>query len=218
MQDYETEDQQIEALKKWWKENSTSLFFGLALGLGGIFGWQYYNDYTTTRAQAASDLFNVVSQQVQAGEFTDINKLEQLTGEFADTPYAALAALSAAAHYFDKGDSDAAIEQYRWVLANSSIEENTHLAATRLATLYLSLGQLDEAESLLEGPHPDAFSARYAELRGDLYVARGDNRQARLAYDQAIRSMQGVATPWLQLKRDYLGEVTDTGADNGGAG
>ena len=209
MQDFETEEQQIEALKKWWKENSSSLFFGLAIGLAGIFGWQYYNDYTTTHSQTASDLYNVVSQQVKNGELTDINKVEQLAKEFSDTPYAVMAAMAAASYYFEKGETEEAIKQYQWALDNSKIEENTHLAATRLATVYLGAGQLDKAETLLNRPHPDAFTARYEELKGDLYVARGDNQQARTAYDKAINSMQGAATPWLQLKRDNLGEAEE---------
>ncbi len=202
---YETEEQQVEALKNWWKENSSSLFFGLAIGLAGIFGWQYYNDYTTGQAQRASDLFNTINKQVKRSELTDLNKLEQLTGEYKDTPYAAAAALSAASYYFDKGEVDKAIEQYQWVLANSDIEENVQLAATRLARLYIAEGRLDEAESLLQKDHPQAFAAQYAELKGDLYVTRGGHAQARAAYDEAIRHQQGSPTPWLMLKRENLG-------------
>ncbi len=203
---YETEEQQVEALKQWWKENSASLFFGLAIGLAGIFGWQYYDDYTTGHAQTASDMFNVINEQVKRSELTDINKLEALTTEYRDTPYAAAAALAAASYYFEKGEMEQAIRQYQWVLANSDIEENRQLASLRLAQLHIAQGQLDAAESLLQSEHPQAFSARYAELRGDLYVARGDHARARAAYDEAIRQ-QASPTPWLVMKRENLGEA-----------
>lgn len=207
MQQYETEEQQIEALKKWWKENSSSLFFGLAIGLAGIFGWRYYIDYNQQHAQQASDLFTVINQQVRLGELTDINKLEQLTTEFTGTPYAVMAAMSAASHYFDKGNTEQAVHYFQWARDNSDIEENTHLAITRLATVHISSGQLDAAESLLQQDYPAAFAARYEELRGDLYAARGDYSQARAAYDKAILGQQGNATPWLILKRDNLPAV-----------
>jgi predicted negative regulator of RcsB-dependent stress response len=207
MQEYETEEQQIEAIKKWWKENSSSLFIGLALGLGAIFGWQYYGEYNTTHSQQASDLYNVINQQVKAGELTDINKLEQLTTEYTDTPYAVLAALTAASYYYDKGNVDEAIKQLQWAEANSSIEENKHLARIRLATVYISAEKYAQAEAVLSQDYPTAFAARYEELKGDLYVAKGDRQLAIQAYDRAIASQQGLPTPWLQMKRNDLGEA-----------
>ncbi|MEW8396328.1 MAG: tetratricopeptide repeat protein, partial [Candidatus Thiodiazotropha sp.] len=40
MSEYQTEEEQVEAIKRWWKENGTSVIAGLVIGLGGIFGWQ----------------------------------------------------------------------------------------------------------------------------------------------------------------------------------
>jgi predicted negative regulator of RcsB-dependent stress response len=37
---YTTEDQQVEALKRWWKENAKSILLGVALGLAAVFGWR----------------------------------------------------------------------------------------------------------------------------------------------------------------------------------
>ena len=57
MNEYETEEQQLEALKKWWKENATSLILGLAIGVSGLFGWRYYLDQNHMHAVMASDMY-----------------------------------------------------------------------------------------------------------------------------------------------------------------
>lgn len=204
MQEYETEEQQIEAVKQWWKENSSSLFFGVAIGLAGIFGWQYYGEYSTERTQTASDLYTAISQQVRINNFSDVNKLEQLTTDFADTPYAALAALSVASYYFEKGEADEAITQLQWAQQHSENDEVRHIARVRLATVYLNQKQYENAEALLSQTYPEAFTARYEELKGDLYNAKGDTAQAIEAYDKAIASQTDTVTPWLRMKRDSL--------------
>ena len=33
---YQTEDEQVEALKKWWEENGKSVIFGLCIGVVAI--------------------------------------------------------------------------------------------------------------------------------------------------------------------------------------
>ncbi len=205
MQEYETEEQQIEALKKWWKENSSSLLIGLAIGLAAIAGWKTFTDYTRDHSQQASDMYIAVNEQVKQNNFTDKNKLESLTSEYKDTPYAALAALSVAKYYYEKGEVEAAIKQLQWAEQNTDVEETRHIARLRLATVYIADSRLEQAEALLNQAYPAEFTARYEELKGDLYVAMGDDQQARAAYDKAILAQGLTVTPWLKMKRNNVG-------------
>ncbi|MCW8956189.1 MAG: tetratricopeptide repeat protein, partial [Gammaproteobacteria bacterium] len=59
--DYETEEQQVEALKRWWKENGKLIITGLTLGLALVVGVRFYNQYVNERAEAASYLFDQVT-------------------------------------------------------------------------------------------------------------------------------------------------------------
>ena len=43
MDAFETEEQQVEALKKWLNEYGMSIIIGLVLGLGGLFGYRYWD-------------------------------------------------------------------------------------------------------------------------------------------------------------------------------
>lgn len=206
MQDFEDEDQQLEAFKKWWKENGQSLVIGVVLGASALFGWREYTAYQLEHTQTASDLYNVVAIQSMQNSFTDVNKLEQLKDEFADTPYPVMAAMAVARYYHDKGDVDQAVVELEWARSNTDVEEMMHLASLRLATIHLSREDYDAARALLEVEYPEAFLMRYEELRGDLFLAEGDKEKAKMAYDKAVESESGVSVnPLLNLKRLSLG-------------
>ena len=37
MEIYNSEEQQVEAIKRFWKENGTAIIAGVVLGLGGLY-------------------------------------------------------------------------------------------------------------------------------------------------------------------------------------
>ena len=63
----QTEDEQVEKLKTWLKENGMSIVFGVIIGVGGIGGYNYWNHYQQTRAAAASAQYAVVMEALTAG-------------------------------------------------------------------------------------------------------------------------------------------------------
>lgn len=209
MEEFESEDQQIQAIKKWWKENGASLLLGLGIGVGALLGWREYLAYQTGHSAEASDLYQTVQTQVASNRLDDehMRKADTIRNEFADTPYAALVSLAQARHAYENGDAESAIMHMRWAIENSAEADVKHVASLRLARILIAQKQYDEAESVLLGEHPAAFTAGYEELKGDLYVARGEIAQARVAYDKAINAADGNPGRWLLLKRQDLGSV-----------
>ena len=67
MQDFETEEQQIEAFKNWWKENASSLLIGLAIGGFAIGGGSFYKESQYQHAVEASDMYVSVEMQSEMG-------------------------------------------------------------------------------------------------------------------------------------------------------
>ena len=51
----------------------------------------------------------------------------------------------------------------------------------------------------------DAYASLTNEIRGDIFVAKGEIEQAKDAYDQAIQAASGGGVEYLQLKRNDLG-------------
>jgi predicted negative regulator of RcsB-dependent stress response len=209
MEEFESEDQQIQAIKKWWKDNGASLLLGLGIGVGALLGWREYLAYQTGHSAEASDLYQTVQTQVASNRLDDehIRKADMIRNEYADTPYAALVSLAQAKHAYEKGDAESAIMHLRWAIEHSAEADVKHVASLRLARIMIAQKKYDEAESILLGEHPAAFTAGYEELKGDLYVARGEIAQARVAYDKAINAADGSPGRWLLLKRQDLGSV-----------
>ena len=207
MDEFESEDQQIEAIKKWWKENGASLILGLGIGVAALLGWREYLSYQTNHSAEASDLYQAVQTQVMNNRLDDahIGKADLIRTEYSDTPYAALTSMAQAKYEYEKGDVESALMHLRWASDNSTEPDVQHVARLRLARILIAQNQLDEAETILLAAYPAGFTVGYEELKGDLYVARGEIAPARVAYDKAINAAEGGASRWLILKRQDLG-------------
>ena len=211
MHEYETEEQQIEALKRWWNENGTSLIIGLALGLAGIFGGRYYLNMQKQKSETAGDLYYQVAAQVnQKHEEAAIEASDKLFTDYKSTPYASLASLLMARYEYEKSKTDEAIKQLNRVIDNAEQPELKDIARLRLARIQIASKNYDAVESLLAEKHAPAFDAVFEELKGDLYVAKNEIDKARAAYDKAIEASAGNASELLHLKRQDLGNVDAT--------
>ena len=207
MNEYETEEQQVEALKKWWKENGTSLIVGLFVGVSALFGWRYYVEQNNVHAVQASDLYMQVMQSaaLKTADDKTIDINNTLINEYSDTPYAALSSLALAKFEYEKDNTDAAVAQLELAVKHANDDQIKQISSLRLARLYIEQKKYTEASTLLALPHDVAYDAQYEEIKGDLYTAKGDLAQARMAYDKAINLQGFAASKWLKLKRQNLG-------------
>lgn len=207
--DYETEEQQLEAIKRWWKENSNMVITGIAIGVASIFGWQYYQVEQAKHTEQASILYEQVL--VNSADTLKINdqmaSVNQLEAEFKDTPYASLSALIIAKQQITAGEIDKAQQQYRWVIENANQSELKYLAKIRLSRLLLTNKQQDQALSLLNETYPESFNGMVLELKGDVFSIQGNKIEARKAYLEAI-SLSRSSSRWLQLKIDDIGNIS----------
>ena len=207
MDEFESEDQQIEAIKKWWKENGASLILGLGIGVAALLGWREYLSYQTGHSAEASDLYQAVQAQVVNNRLDDahIQKADLIRSDYSDTPYAALVSMAQAKFEYEQGDLESALMHLRWASDNSAEPDVQHVANLRLARILIAQSNYDDAEAVLSAAYPAGFTSGYEELKGDLYAARGETAQARVAYDKAINAAEGNASRWLILKRQDLG-------------
>ncbi|WP_025553346.1 YfgM family protein, partial [Vibrio parahaemolyticus] len=65
MELYDTEEQQVEAIKDWWKENGKAVIIGAVVGLGGLFGWRYYQDTVIQASETASQSYTTAMNTLQ---------------------------------------------------------------------------------------------------------------------------------------------------------
>jgi predicted negative regulator of RcsB-dependent stress response len=202
---YETEEQQVEALKKWWKDNGKSIIAGVVLGLGGVLGWKAWVDYRDRVAAEASNVFDQLVSAVDADNKEVAEAQARLLHQnFDSTPYSAFANLMQARLRYQQGDTTGTKEALEQAIAKAPEPALKVIAVLRLARVHIAENELDAAESMLNGnPPTPAFEAEYAVLRGDIARARGDVEAARTAYEAAIAGGVGNAD-LVQLKLENL--------------
>jgi predicted negative regulator of RcsB-dependent stress response len=202
-----TDDERVEDLKKWWKENGASIIVGIALGVIAIFGWRYWSSHRDTQAETASRAYDAF---VAAAEKPDADPARQrgqaLLTDFPKSPYATLAALRLAKLAVDGGDTATASQRLEWVIGNARSDELKDIARLRLARVKFAAGQIAEAEKLLDGITTASLSAEREELKGDLSLAGNNPEKARTAYAAALAA--GGNNRLLQLKLDNLATAT----------
>ncbi len=206
MSDYKTDDEKVEELKAWWKENGTSVVAGVALAIAALFGWEYWRDYKSSTAAEASALYAKVTEVAEKSPEQVITDVQTLQNDYTSTPYAATASLKAAQQFAEKGEYDKAITTLRWVVDNSKQDEYKYLGSVRLARVLLAAGKPDEALKLAGQTYPAAYQSLLEELKGDIYTAQNKPAEARAAYDKAILGNTGGSVEFIKMKRDNLGE------------
>lgn len=204
MELYETEEQQVEALKKWWKENGTSSLIGLGIGITAILGWNYWLDYKKEQNGKASAIYDQLLKDVAENKTTEVDTLtNKLKTEFNATEYATYGVLIQAKTKVEAGDLIGA----KSLLENLANQSNdlSQLAKLRLVRLYLATGEFEKGLQLvgqINQKNIVGFEGNYDELVGDLYVALDRTDEARTAYEKALR--EGYNSPLLQFKLDDL--------------
>jgi predicted negative regulator of RcsB-dependent stress response len=197
--EFETEEQQLEALRKWWQENGRGVVAGVVLGLGAVGGWRGWVYYTEARAESASAIYQTLMQNLASGEFADIaTQTRELIEDYASTPYAELAALGDARAAVEQADYERAKTSLQWARDNANQENIRYIARIRLARVLRQLGDVDTALETLDATFPTAFLAAVEELRGDLYLVKGDREKARDAYGKAL------AAPYSSVDRELV--------------
>ncbi len=218
MELHTSEQEQVEALKKWWHENKNGLIVGLVIGIGAVVGYRSWLDYNERIAKSASDTYEKLMVAVTGNNSQDIaTHAGTLVSQYSGTPYAALGALMLAKSKVESGDLAAAAQQLRWAMDNADQDEVAHVARLRLGRVLLSDGKADEALALVKGVNDKAFASGYEELRGDIYLAQGQRELARTAYGQALATLPASANnrEMLQMKLDDLGRpVVVVNSDN----
>ncbi len=204
MSSYDSDEEQVEALKKWWNENGRSILGGIVIGLGVVFGWQAWTQQQEQSATQASLRYEKMSQAIKAGDAESALKQgEMIVTEWPDSGYAAMAALDMAKLKLGQGDADAAKAQYDWVLAHAKDPSLKQLAILRTARILFSKDDITGAEAVIAKADKDNFAGELAALRGDIALAKKDYTTAVSAYQEALNNE--VGNPQLiQMKLDDL--------------
>lgn len=203
-----TPDDQLANLKAWWKQYGTALIAGVVIGGLLLGGGNYWKQYKTKRAEAASLLYESLLADLQQGKpDTLTTSATKLMEDYAATPYAGKAALLLARSRFDARDMAGTRQHLEWAMRNATEVSVQHSARLRLGRLLLDQGDAEAALALVKIKETDGFVSEYEELKGDALLAKGDRQAARRAYQAALAALVRGSSyaQALGMKRDNLG-------------
>ena len=208
MEIYSSEEQQVEAIKRFWDQYGKAILGGVVLGLAVLYGFRFYQGQQRANAEQASVQFSQLIEQRSDNASEDWLAQAQgfIDGSSKDA-YAVMAALLAAKDAVTLKQYDKAEAQLNWVLAQAKEPAVLALTQLRLARLQREQGKLDAALTTLSSAVPKGFIAMQAELKGDVLVQAERLAEAKAAYQLALDNA-GQNTQLLQVKLDDLAHVT----------
>jgi predicted negative regulator of RcsB-dependent stress response len=209
---YDTDEEQIEAIKNWWKENGKSLLLTVAGALIVVFGFQTWQNSARETGEAISDQYEDLRAAVSSSPLPDTNQLktaryltDSLIEEHPDSTYAQFAALQMAKLSVEQGDLEAARSELTRALEDADSGPISSLITIRLARIELAEGNSSKALETLEKSDSNEYASTRSELKGDIYLQMGKPEQARASYQEALYSLPANMTnPILELKLDDI--------------
>ena len=219
---YETEEQQVEAIKTWWKDNYKMIVGAGVLVVGGILGSQYYIENQRLMKEDASNNYQEIINAANEKQNEVISgRSEILTNTHKDSPYTVLSALIEAKMLADSEKFDEAIKKLSWVEFASTDNAIKEVAFIRRMKIMMAQGENEKSlsqidlrlnEFAVKKKDPtkiNNFSALLLEMKGDILVALAKQEQAIDAYDKAMGEalIAGGNTEILRIKRNNLGMI-----------
>ena len=201
MEQYETEEQQVEAIKRFWKENGLALVIGALLGLGGLLGWRYYNDSQIEAKEQASFAYEKASEDLLKGEL-GFSQAKTFIDSHSGTGYAMLMALELSQQAIERKDLTEAAKQLEFVANNAKLSAVQSVAQLRLARIQIEQGSLELALASADKITDEAFNSQSQEIRGDVYQVQKLFDKARAAYSAALET--NTRDKVLKMKLDNL--------------
>lgn len=213
MAELRTEEEQIQAIKDWWKKNGSSLLIGIGAALAIVFGWQaWQNHQAQQRAEAANQfatLLNAFADESDENASETVAFVaETLRNDYGKSAYAIYGNLVLARQQMMvDGNAEAAIDSLNWALDKAADYPALSLVVrNRLARAQFAAERYDDALATLDGAaNADAFAGVFSELRGDILLAQGDTDGARDAYITAREQNEQGRSGILELKLSDLG-------------
>jgi predicted negative regulator of RcsB-dependent stress response len=190
LDDYLSEKEQWEALKRWLLENGPWIVAGIVVGAAALGGWQWHNAHTDkVNAEASAKYEQLLSSLSRNDQSTALPILSELERDYGSTPYVDQAKLVVARIYVESNQLDKATTELESVIQHSKDKQLALVAKMRLARVQIAQQKPDDALATLNNAgDPGAFGPRFHEIRGDAHLAKGDKAGALAEY-RAARTM-----------------------------
>ncbi|MBG2913158.1 YfgM family protein [Proteus terrae] len=204
MEVYSTENEQVDAIKQFFKNYGLTIVLAAVIGFGGVFGWKYWQSHQTNRLQESAGAFATVSEALAKPTPENIALAEKFVTDTNDI-YGALASLELAQIAIDANDLVNGERHLTNAVAKVKNDAFADMLNLRLARVQLALDKTDVALVSLEQVKGKAWNGMKNYIRGDVLAKKGDNAGAATAYRSALTDENaGAIRSLVELKLNNL--------------
>ncbi|MFL7770687.1 YfgM family protein [Proteus terrae] len=204
MEVYSTENEQVDAIKQFFKNYGLTIVLAAVIGFGGVFGWKYWQSHQTNRLQESAGAFATVSEALAKPTPENIALAEKFVTD-TNNIYGALASLELAQIAIDANDLVNGERHLTNAVAKVKNDAFADMLNLRLARVQLALDKTDVALVSLEQVKGKAWNGMKNYIRGDVLAKKGDNAGAATAYRSALTDENaGAIRSLVELKLNNL--------------
>ncbi len=197
------EEQELNELKTWWKENYKSIIVIVVLAFSGVFGWRYWQDYQITKKQTLSAQYDELISSAENQSIYNA-QLERFVQENGETTYAVFALLDKAKLEVNQQNFVQAEETLKQAIVNTSDDILMSITAIRLATVQYQLQKFDEALASLNQVKGQSWDVSKLLLSGDIQLAKGNKEIAKDNFEQALTKATSWEKSFIQVRLNSL--------------
>lgn len=204
MEVYSNENEQVDALRRFFANNGKALAVGVIVGIAALGGWRFWSSHQEGADKAASAQYQQLTSAMQADKPQTLEAVASFASENNNT-YGALAALDLAKQYVAANQLDKAITLLQSGLKDTKDANLQAVINLRLARIQLQKNQADAALTTLNNVKGDGWTAIVADIRGEALLSKGDKQGARDAWSKGAESQASPALKqMLQMKMNNL--------------
>ncbi len=215
MSTYVTEEEQIEAIKRWWNKYGNLLSTIALVVLLIFYGYRWYQGHLQSVAINASRAYEQLMHYAAEDDSVALTaQANYIKTNYPNSIYATGASLLLARESVSHHKLQEAKTHLEWVTKHSSAATLITLANIRLARIELEEKNYTNALTILSKIKNPSFNVVVLELKGDIYRAKGDIQQAKLRYRKALEALPNSfknKVSLLSMKLNQLSQVDTLG-------
>lgn len=211
------EAQQIEDIRAFFKSYGTLILGSILVAVIGYGGWSYWKKNQLVEAEIrTAKVQQLMVDTAKADDTTAlsgfVSTADQITSEAPDSAQAIQAQLAIAELAYQRQDY-ASAEKALAQVTNSKNDDKglVSIVHLRLANAQFAQNKLDEALTTLAQVTDTNFKPSAEERKGDIYVAKNDLEQAKVAYKNAWDTLiqREQVSEILRMKLESVGVMVE---------
>lgn len=181
-----TEEEQLERLKNWWQRYSTPITTTLCVILLAFSGYKYWSQHESKMLSEASNAYEQMMNSFSSQDNKKVRSFaNQIISVYPNTVYADVARLTLTKLYISRDNYPKAKNELEYVAKHSKVAALKEMAKIRLARLTFAEKDFDHALDELDQIKTTSFTPVINELKGDIYMAKGQQEKAFSFYKEA---------------------------------